>query len=191
MAEPARRWCAVTGRHPPSAERPRRITVLGSTGSVGRSTLDLVAEAPEMLSGRGADRLSAASRRLRPSRGHCGAQLGGDRRSGLVPRAQGAAGRQRDRGRGRARGGRGGGPAAGRMGHGRHRRCRGPARRPWPPCGAAPWSRSPTRNAWSAPARCDGARCAAMGATLLPVDSRAQRDLPGPCDSDAQRASGG
>ena len=31
--------CAVTARQPPSAERPRRITVLGATGSIGRSTL--------------------------------------------------------------------------------------------------------------------------------------------------------
>ena len=38
----------MTGRHPPSAERPRRITLLGATGSIGRSTLALVAEAPEM-----------------------------------------------------------------------------------------------------------------------------------------------
>ena len=38
----------MTGRHPPSAERPRRITVLGATGSIGRSTLALVAEAPEI-----------------------------------------------------------------------------------------------------------------------------------------------
>ena len=38
----------MTGRHPPSAERPRRITLLGATGAIGRSTLALVAEAPEM-----------------------------------------------------------------------------------------------------------------------------------------------
>jgi 1-deoxy-D-xylulose-5-phosphate reductoisomerase len=37
----------VTVREPPSADRPRRITVLGATGSIGRSTLALVAEAPE------------------------------------------------------------------------------------------------------------------------------------------------
>jgi 1-deoxy-D-xylulose-5-phosphate reductoisomerase len=38
----------VTARPPPSAERPRRITLLGATGSIGRSTLALIAEAPEM-----------------------------------------------------------------------------------------------------------------------------------------------
>jgi 1-deoxy-D-xylulose-5-phosphate reductoisomerase len=36
----------VTAREPPSADRPRSITVLGATGSIGRSTLALVAEAP-------------------------------------------------------------------------------------------------------------------------------------------------
>lgn len=34
---------------PPSRERPRRVTVLGATGSVGRSTLAVVAEAPELF----------------------------------------------------------------------------------------------------------------------------------------------
>jgi 1-deoxy-D-xylulose-5-phosphate reductoisomerase len=33
---------------PPSPERPRTITVLGATGSIGRSTLALVAERPEL-----------------------------------------------------------------------------------------------------------------------------------------------
>jgi 1-deoxy-D-xylulose-5-phosphate reductoisomerase len=34
-------------RAPPTAERPRRITLLGATGSIGTSTLALIAEAPE------------------------------------------------------------------------------------------------------------------------------------------------
>jgi 1-deoxy-D-xylulose-5-phosphate reductoisomerase len=33
---------------PPSPERPRRVTILGATGSIGRSTLALIAEAPEL-----------------------------------------------------------------------------------------------------------------------------------------------
>ena len=41
----------------------------------------------------------------------------------------------------------------------------------WPPLSAALPSRSPTRNAWSAPARCSCAGRAAAGATVLPVDS--------------------
>ena len=39
----------MSGREPPSPERPRRITVLGATGSIGRSTLALVAEMPELF----------------------------------------------------------------------------------------------------------------------------------------------
>lgn len=64
----------MTARHPPSADRPRRITVLGATGSIGRSTLALVAEAPqnysvEAVTGfRRADALAAIART-------CGAKL--------------------------------------------------------------------------------------------------------------------
>ena len=61
-------------REAPSAERPRRITVLGATGSIGRSTLALVAEAPatyrvEAVTGfRRVDALAAIARA-------CGARL--------------------------------------------------------------------------------------------------------------------
>jgi 1-deoxy-D-xylulose-5-phosphate reductoisomerase len=34
-------------RPPPAADRPRSVTILGATGSIGRSTLALLAEAPE------------------------------------------------------------------------------------------------------------------------------------------------
>ena len=37
----------MSGPVAPSVERPRRITILGATGSIGRSTLALVAEQPE------------------------------------------------------------------------------------------------------------------------------------------------
>ena len=37
----------MTGRLAPSRENPRRVTILGATGSIGRSTLALVAETPE------------------------------------------------------------------------------------------------------------------------------------------------
>ena len=43
--------------------------------------------------------------------------------------------------------------------------------RRWPRPSAALPSRSPTRNVWSAPARCSCAGPAAAGATVLPVDS--------------------
>ncbi len=56
-------------RHrPPSAERPRSITVLGATGSIGRSTLALVAERPELYrvealtAGRDVETLAALAR---------------------------------------------------------------------------------------------------------------------------------
>lgn len=38
----------MSRRLPPSPDRPRSITILGATGSIGRSTLALVAEAPEL-----------------------------------------------------------------------------------------------------------------------------------------------
>ncbi|MEK0081637.1 1-deoxy-D-xylulose-5-phosphate reductoisomerase [Benzoatithermus flavus] len=38
----------MSRRLPPSSDRPRSITILGATGSIGRSTLALVAEAPEL-----------------------------------------------------------------------------------------------------------------------------------------------
>lgn len=37
----------VTRWHAPSPERPRRVTILGSTGSVGQNTVDLISRAPE------------------------------------------------------------------------------------------------------------------------------------------------
>jgi 1-deoxy-D-xylulose-5-phosphate reductoisomerase len=54
------------------AGRPRRVTVLGSTGSVGRSTLDLLARNPEafeieaLVAGRNVDALVRQSLELRP-----------------------------------------------------------------------------------------------------------------------------
>lgn len=38
---------AVERWHSPSAERPRSVTILGSTGSVGQSTVDLIERNPE------------------------------------------------------------------------------------------------------------------------------------------------
>jgi len=49
MNAPAANIPAAGGRHlPPSPDRPRSITVLGATGSIGRSTLALVSERPEL-----------------------------------------------------------------------------------------------------------------------------------------------
>ena len=171
LARPAGGRGTVTVREPPSAERPRRITVLGATGSIGRSTLALVAEAPEnyrveaVTGFRRVDALAAIARDLRR-------QAGGDRRSEPAMRdAEGAlwraAASRRRRARRRWKRRRCGRPSGSWPGSSVPRACG----RPWPRCGAAPWWRWPTRNAWSAPATCSCARCGAMAPMLLPVDS--------------------
>lgn len=58
----------------PAAAGPRRITLLGATGSIGRSTLHLVGREPErfriesMVAGRDLAGLVAAARSFRPTR---------------------------------------------------------------------------------------------------------------------------
>lgn len=58
------RWAA------PSHERPRTVTILGSTGSVGQSTIDLIARDPQsyrveaLVAGRSVERLAEQARRL-------------------------------------------------------------------------------------------------------------------------------
>lgn len=55
----------------PSHERPRGVTILGSTGSVGQSTVDLIARDPDcyrveaLVAGRSVERLADQARRLR------------------------------------------------------------------------------------------------------------------------------
>jgi 1-deoxy-D-xylulose-5-phosphate reductoisomerase len=55
----------------PSHERPRRVTILGSTGSVGQSTVDLIARDPEsyrveaLVAGNSVEVLAEQARRLR------------------------------------------------------------------------------------------------------------------------------
>ena len=59
------RWAA------PSHDRPRGVTILGSTGSVGQSTVDLISRDPDayrveaLVAGRSVDRLADQARRLR------------------------------------------------------------------------------------------------------------------------------
>jgi 1-deoxy-D-xylulose-5-phosphate reductoisomerase len=61
----------VTSWHAPSADRPRRVTILGSTGSVGQSTVDLIARDPEsyrveaLVAGNSVEALAEQARRLR------------------------------------------------------------------------------------------------------------------------------
>jgi len=58
------RWAA------PSYDRPRGVTILGSTGSVGQSTVDLIARDPDsyrveaLVAGRSVERLADQARRL-------------------------------------------------------------------------------------------------------------------------------
>ena len=61
----------ITGWHTPSADRPRGVTILGSTGSVGQSTVDLIARDPEsyrveaLVAGNSVEALAEQARRLR------------------------------------------------------------------------------------------------------------------------------
>ncbi len=56
--------------HAPSPDRPRNVTILGSTGSVGQSTVDLIARHPErfrveaLVCGRSVESLADQARRL-------------------------------------------------------------------------------------------------------------------------------
>ncbi|UYN97923.1 MAG: 1-deoxy-D-xylulose-5-phosphate reductoisomerase [Enhydrobacter sp.] len=57
--------------NPPSVDRPRTVTILGSTGSVGQSTVDLIARDPEryrveaLVAGSSVEVLADQARRLR------------------------------------------------------------------------------------------------------------------------------
>jgi len=61
----------VTGWQAPSAGRPRSVTILGSTGSVGQSTVDLIARDPEsyrveaLVAGNSVEALAEQARRLK------------------------------------------------------------------------------------------------------------------------------
>src|SRR5918996_1207086 len=61
----------VTSWHVPSADRPRGVTILGSTGSVGQSTVDLISRDPEsyrveaLVAGNSVEALAEQARRLR------------------------------------------------------------------------------------------------------------------------------
>ncbi len=65
MAVDMMQWSA------PSSDRPRGVTILGSTGSVGQSTADLIARAPEcyrveaLVAGNSVEALAEQARRLR------------------------------------------------------------------------------------------------------------------------------
>src|SRR5437879_6153875 len=57
--------------HAPSHDRPRGVTILGSTGSVGQSTIDLIARDPQsyrveaLVAGNSVEALAEQARRVR------------------------------------------------------------------------------------------------------------------------------
>ena len=61
----------VTRWHAPGPDRPRRVTILGSTGSIGQSTIDLIDrnranfEVEALVANRSVERLADQARRLR------------------------------------------------------------------------------------------------------------------------------
>ena len=65
---------AVVSTSPHPAARPRRVTILGATGSVGCNTIDLIARDPEafeieaLTANRSVAQLAEQARRLRAKR---------------------------------------------------------------------------------------------------------------------------
>ena len=133
---PPRRWrCSACSRpggpccgtSPRRSSRRARVTILGATGSVGVSTLDLLGRRAGALRDRGVDRASTTSTRWPTSARRSGRALAVIAEPAGYPALQGGARRHRHRGRGR--------PAGADRGGG--------ARRPsgsWPPSSARPGS---------------------------------------------------
>ena len=154
------------------ATAPRRITVLGSTGSVGCNTIDLIEREPRRLRGRGADRPTATSSCWPNRRASCGrgcAVVGDAGTYAELKEAlagsgiEVAAGADRPWSRPAAR------PAewvmAAIVGAAGLEADIGGGR------AAAPWWRSPTRRRLVCAGALMMAEIARSGATLLPVDS--------------------
>ena len=81
------------GPEPAPAGDPRRVTILGATGSIGRSTLALIGERARALRGRGADRLTRNVERA--GRGRAAPSAPGSPWSAIRPRYGVAQGRAR------------------------------------------------------------------------------------------------
>ena len=162
---------AAVALTPPARAPPRRITVLGSTGSVGRSTLALIEAAPPgafaveaLVAGSDVAALAAQARR----HGARLAVVADPAAYGALRDALAGTGIEAAAGPGGRRGGR---RPAGRLDHGRDRRRRRPALHP----GGAGARRHPRPRQQGEPGLRRRASCspppAASGATLLPVDS--------------------
>ena len=135
-ARPARRagagGCADRAGAASGADVTRKIAILGATGSIGKSTLDLVERSPdrfEVVAVTAATNVEALADDRPADRREAGRHR---RREPAAPSLQRAAGRHRLP----RRGGRGGADRSrrgrGRAGHRRDRRLRRPASRPWP-----------------------------------------------------------
>ena len=153
----------------------QRVCILGATGSVGTSTLDVVARHPERFE---VFALTAHRRARRAARAvpALAARASPSLRAAAEARAlRGAAARrQASRPRclcGAARAVRAGRASGSRHRHGRDRRRRRPGAVPGGRRAPASACCSPTRKRWSSAARCSCAPCASGGATLLPIDS--------------------
>ena len=167
----------TSGRNPQlrAQQRPRQpsgtVTVLGATGSVGMSTVDLLKREPRPVSRRSGDRQQERRRPWRRSRANSSARFAVVADPAAYGELKDALAGHRHRGRGgRGRADRGG-AAAGRMGDGggqRRGRAEADARR-----GRA--RRDGRARQQGMPGlrrrRCSCARAAAAGATVLPVDS--------------------
>ena len=180
------------GRAAAHEHAPQRLAILGSTGSIGVSTLDVVARHPERFEVFGADRACSAStccstqcRRFRPRF----AVRARPRRARAELREPAGSGRRRDRGAGRRRRRCANWPRTRDVDtrDGRHRRRRRPARRAWrrrAPASGCCW---PTRKRWSSAARCS---CDAVAAGRRDAAADRQRtlgDLPVPARGPRRR----
>ncbi len=155
----------------------KSVTILGSTGSVGASTVDLLLQAPEryrvavLVGGRNVAKL--AEQAIVAPRRPCG-----DRRGGRAGRSAGAAGRHRHPRLGRPRGGVRGGRRAGRLDHGGdHRRRRAGADPGRDPAGRRRGARQ--QGGAGLRRRRHAARGGRGGRHAAAGRFRAQRDLPG------------
>jgi 1-deoxy-D-xylulose-5-phosphate reductoisomerase len=128
---------AVPSIKPQIAPERKSLTILGSTGSIGCNTIDLIGRCPEdyrivaLTAYNSTEMLAEQARRLRPEL----VVIGDERRYGDLQSALAGTGIE---------------VAAGAQAL---IEAAGPVwRRPWRRSDAAPWSPWPTRRPWSAPA---------------------------------------
>ena len=177
MAPRAACWCGESmtvpglARSKPSpAAAVRSITILGATGSIGASTVDLIKREPERyrVEAISARRSAAALAKIAREVGARFAVVADpaaydDLKDALAGSGIEAAAGEGGSARSRA--------TSGRLADGGDQRRGRTKADAWRRSNAAPPSRSPTRNVWFAPAALFMRRAASAGATVLPVDS--------------------